>query len=177
MEAIVGWLIKIVLDIFGNKASLVFAGIVIVAIGYWVNSWLEERDKAAVAAVERDQYKAATKAYVDAYNQKYELERKDEKAYSNLLRVNQALEAAKEQAIKELNDAKQSDGSCTDTFISNRERRVLLESIQIIAHPPDDCDGAATGCIAQRLRDALSREFNPPATSVSDIQATGSGTH
>ena len=168
------WLIKIAWDIFGNKASMVFALLVVVpAIGTAVwkyNAWLDKRDEAVRVQIERDRYKEAAQIYADEYSRRLDLADKDQAAYANLQKQKQALEALADEAVGQLEKADAEGWS--NITIPVFHQRVLLEYLKEAGTSDiqGDCAGTAAGCAADRLREILDAENAATAGSATSNQ-------
>ncbi len=181
-----GFIVKTFLEIFGGKASTIFALVVLVpmigtAIWKW-NAWLDSRDEAAITKVMYAQEQQTTAALSNHINKQSVLAEKDQKAYTNLTLVNEALQSAKEQAILELNKAvyNAKDGTCNGSdFVPSRELWVLEALARELTKPESlygGCAGAATGCAASRLRDAIEGRITEAAYNrKSEVRGSGNG--
>lgn len=158
---------RIIIDIFGNKASLAFAALVVIpaitGLIWKYNAWLDARDQAVITSIERDQFKEATMAYADALNEQQVFREADEKKAVRAKLMADGLRDARDQAILELRSVRDENpkSDCINTFLTVNERLVLYESIKVLANPDDainDCTGTPARCLSARLREILSRK-------------------
>ena len=169
-----GFLFGIVKDIFSNKASIYFVGIVLVwgiAAGY---NWLQKHDAEIVAKEEAKQTKIelerqqqVTKIYQDETARLMDNRDADEKAMSQLATHNKALDATLGEALKALNgethdkDFPANCGRWANLKPPSNRQRVLAITMAQLRETPDllsECDGDPIRCAVDGLRDNLIRE-------------------
>jgi len=157
---------SIVWDIFGNKASMAFALLVLVpmmgtAVWKW-NAWLDSRDEAVITAVMYEQEKVTNTILADQLHSQLALQDTDQKAFAELTQQKQALEALAdetEELLYELSD--KNDWAATRIDVASG--RVLYEFLKAASDHSTlygGCSGTPTGCAAARLRAALAEEIN-----------------
>jgi hypothetical protein len=155
-------MISMIKAIFGGGPSMIWNFVIILPViigGIW--AFIDSQEEAAVTAVMYEQEKQTTATLADYIHSQSALTEKDQKAYANLTLVNEALQSAKEQAILEMNKAVKHarDGDCNGNDYAPARELWVLESLARELTKPEslygNCAGAATGCAASRLRDAI----------------------
>lgn len=163
------WLLKIILDIFGNKASIVFTIMFILpligtAIWKW-NAWLDERDAKAKAEVvaqqtaeELERAKEAQRIYAEEYSKAMDNRKKDEKAIAELQAQNEVQQALIDETLKQLDNSGGKEWANTKPP-SNRQRVLFISLEELEAEDfndlPAECNGTAAGCAVDRLRSTI----------------------
>ena len=157
------WVIKIILDIFGNKASMIFA---IFVLGWLITlayNWKQDYDAKITAranaihtAAELERSNQARDIYLEEYDKVRDNQKKDEKAIKALQQYSETQQAVIDEAIKQLGEAG-GDAWANTKPPSNRQRvlAITLEEIEGASDIPSECEGTPTGCIIERMRNSI----------------------
>lgn len=167
-----GFLAKIALDVFGNKASLIFAGIVVAALSTMAYNWkqnydekIAERVENKYTAAELAREREARKIYQDAVSKSMDNKLKDEKAIARLETYSKTQQALINETINQLN---QTGGDWANVKPPSNRQRVLAASLKRLeASRNADISADSTRTSSRRavdgLRGDILREFNRAA--------------
>lgn len=155
-----GWLVKIGWDILGNKASLVFVGIMLVSLSTMAYNWkknydakIVERTNAVHVRAELERESEAREIYQNEVSKMMDNKLKDEKAMAALKVYTDSQKALINEALKQLDQT--AGGNCV--IAANRQRLLFLtiKELETSADIPTDCEGTPSGCAVIRLRNAI----------------------
>jgi len=145
------WVIKIVLDIFGNKASMIFGVFILgwlITAGY---NWKQNYDSKITAqanavhtAAELERAQQARDIYSQEVSKMMDNRVKDEKAIAALKTFSETQEALINEALKEL---QKTGGDWAATAVPTNRQRVLfltIEELEAATDLPTDSEGTPT---------------------------------
>ena len=159
------WLIKTGLDIFGNKASIIFSifvfGWLVTAAYNWKQNYDEkivERTNNVHKAAELERAEQARDIYAASVSKMMDNQAKDQQEMAQLQTYSETQGALINEALNQLNGL-----DAGDTVMPTNRQRVLAITLQKLqatadADIPADSEGTAPGRAVEELRHLILRD-------------------